>query len=206
MKKYFTLLAALITLLLLPFPKAQAHAQITGTFPKNSAVLADMPLEVWFEFDGNLTEIDGTEVNFVSLKDKSGRELAIQPSRVAGARIIAKIKDNSSSGEMRATYRVVSEDGHPVEGFITFSIQERQLVSSKPSVSKKKDATQANSSIQPSASQSSVAIPAVSKKPAILNVHSNHNFAQRHAHHFIEFAGSFALVGIWFLYERRRKK
>ncbi|MEI7541420.1 MAG: copper resistance CopC family protein, partial [Actinomycetes bacterium] len=122
MRKIFVSTALLAGLLFLQIPGAWAHAQTTATFPKNNAVLTTMPTEVWFEFDGNLTVLEGANVNTLVVKDESGKQLQETPANVAGSRIFSSIIHTAASGKITASFRVVSEDGHPVEGSIVFTV------------------------------------------------------------------------------------
>ena len=152
MRKLFISIAILVGLLFLQPPSAWAHAQLSDSYPKNNAVLQSMPTEVWIEFDGNLTEIDGANVNTLLVRDTSGKELQASRATVAGARIITKISNATGTGKIIASYRVVSEDGHPVEGAISFSIQGNELQSPSPSVSA--SSTKVHKETQPQVSPS----------------------------------------------------
>ena len=193
MKRLLTSTLILIGLLLLQTPNVFGHAQTSNSFPRNNAVLETMPAEVWFEFDCNLTEIDGTKINTLVVKDESGRQLQNSPVLVAGARIIATIKDLSASGKITAYYRVVSEDGHPVEGSIVFTVNGASTNTANAS----SDATQ---------KQTSEESPLQTQPTVAVNEHVNHNFFQVHTTHIIQFAVGFGVIGLWFIYDRRRKK
>jgi methionine-rich copper-binding protein CopC len=204
MKRLLTSTLIVIGLLLLQTPHVFGHAQTSNSFPRNNAVLETMPSKVWFEFDGNLTEIDGTKINTLVVKDESGRQLQNSPALVAGARIIATIKDLSASGKITAYYRVVSEDGHPVEGSIVFTVNGASTNTANPSSGSTKkptpsaaDATQIRTAEESSLqTQSAVAV----------DEHVNHNFFQVHTTHFIQFTVGFGVIGLWVIYDRRRKK
>ena len=199
-------IAVLVGLLFLQIPDACAHAQATATFPKNNAVLSTMPTQVWIEFDGNLTVLEGAKVNSLVIEDSKGKQLQETPAVVAGARIIASIIDTTASGKITATYRVVSEDGHPVEGSIVFTVLtgsvEATPASPRATANAKVQETRAEVSPTPSATPT----PDTTDVPVLVDKHRHHNFFQRHTNHFIQFGVGFAVIGIWFIYERRRKK
>ena len=205
-------IAVLVGLLFLQIPSAWAHAQTTATFPKNNAVLTTMPTQVWFEFDGNLTVLEGANVNSLVIKDATGKQLQETPAVVAGARIIASIIDTTASGKITAAYRVVSEDGHPVEGSIVFTVLtgSAEVTPASPRATTKAKAQETKAAVSPTATVSPTA--AVSPTPdatdgaVLVDEHRHHNFFQRHTDHFIQFGVGFAVIGIWFIYERRRKK
>ena len=210
--------AVLVGLLSLQIPGAWAHAQTTSTFPKNNSVLTTMPSEVWFEFDGNLTVLEGADVNRLLVQDSSGKQLQRSPAIVAGARIIATITNLSASGKITASYRVVSEDGHPVEGSIIFTVLSSSVEATTPaphtttkSEQQKNQATPtATKSATPTATKSATPTdelsPEATQKAIPVDEHLHHNFLQRHTDHFIQFGVGFAVIGLWFIYDRRRKK
>ncbi len=199
-------IAVLVGLLFLQIPGAWAHAQTTATFPKNNAVLTTMPTQVWIEFDGNLTVLEGANVNSLVVKDASGKQLQGTPAVVAGARIIASIIDTTASGKITAAYRVVSEDGHPVEGSIVFTVLTGSVEATpaSPRATAKAKAQETRAAVSPNAA---VSPTSDATDVAVLgDEHVHHNFFQRHTDHFIQFGVGFAVIGIWFIYERRRKK
>ena len=199
-------IAVLVGLLFLQIPGAWAHAQTTATFPKNNAVLTTMPTQVWIEFDGNLTVLEGANVNSLVVKDASGKQLQGTPAVVAGARIIASIIDTTASGKITAAYRVVSEDGHPVEGSIVFTVLTGSVEATtvSPRATAKANAQETKAAVSPTPTVSPT--PDATDGAVLVDEHVHHNFFQRHFDHFIEFAVGFAVIGIWFIYERRRKK
>ena len=199
-------IAVLVGLLFLQIPGAWAHAQTTATFPKNNAVLTTMPTEVWIEFDGNLTVLEGANVNTLVVKDEAGKALQETPAVVAGARIIASIIDIKASGKITATYRVVSEDGHPVEGSIVFTVLTGsvEVTPASPIATTKAKAQETKAAVSPTATVSPT--PDSTDGAVLVDEHLHHNFFQRHTDHFIQFGVGFAIIGIWFIYDRRRKK
>ncbi len=199
-------IAVLVGLLFLQIPGAWAHAQTTATFPKNNAVLTTMPTQVWFEFDGNLTVLEGANVNSLVIKDATGKQLQETPAVVAGARIIASIIDTTASGKITAAYRVVSEDGHPVEGSIVFTVLtgSAKVAPTSPRATTKAKAQETKAAVSPTATVSPT--PDATDVAVLVDEHFHHNFFQRHTDHFIQFGVGFAVIGIWFIYERRRKK
>lgn len=206
MRKVFISIAALVGLLFLQIPGAWAHAQTTATFPKNNAVLTTMPTQVWVEFDGNLTVLEGANVNSLVIKDVTGKQLQETPAVVAGARIIASIIDITTSGKITATYRVVSEDGHPVEGSIVFSVLTGSVEATpvSPRATAKANAQETKAVVSPTPTVSPT--PDATDVAVLVDEHVHHNFFQRHTDHFIQFGVGFAVIGIWFIYERRHKK
>ena len=75
------------------------------------------------EFDGNLISIADKQTNFLTVKNSKGRELSDGKAFVEGARVSVNLKDRSATGKIKVSWRVVSEDGHPVSSFFTFTVR-----------------------------------------------------------------------------------
>jgi methionine-rich copper-binding protein CopC len=102
---------------------AEAHGQFVSSNPKSGSVVAKLPKVVWVEFDGNLITIADKQTNFLTIKNSKGKELSAGKAFVGGARVSVKIKDRSATGRIKVSWRVVSEDGHPVSSFFTFTVR-----------------------------------------------------------------------------------
>ena len=118
MKKIFA--ATVVWIFLIPSP-ANAHAQFTSTFPKSKSVVKVWPSTVWVEFDGNLIDIKGATVNVLTVKDSSGRQVDVKDSAVSGSRLTVSTPRVPKPGVYKVSWRVVSEDGHPVSSGFSFS-------------------------------------------------------------------------------------
>jgi len=102
---------------------AQAHGSFVSSNPKPKSVVSKLPKLVWVEFDGNLITIADKQTNFLTVKNSKGRELSDGKAFVEGARVSVNIKDRSAAGKIKVSWRVVSEDGHPVSSFFTFIVR-----------------------------------------------------------------------------------
>ena len=193
-KSTFTL--ALLGLLFLPVSPASAHAQITSTSPARDAVLTEVPAEVMIEFDGNLTVIEDLSINVLKVFNYSGKQIDNGNTLVGGARLTVGITDRTGVGTFRVTYRVVSEDGHPVEGDFKFKVSAKGN-SAIPS---------ATSSAPPAPIAEPETNAVTNAAPLDLEI-SDHNesFISHHWIHIIEFAVVALLILIWWLVERRRR-
>jgi methionine-rich copper-binding protein CopC len=125
MRKFTSnLLTVLIATSLVFVPSgAGAHGQFVSSNPKSGSVIAKIPKVVWVEFDGNLITIADKQTNFLTVKNSKGRELSDGKVFVGGARVSVNIKDRSAAGKIKVSWRVVSEDGHPVSSFLTFNVR-----------------------------------------------------------------------------------
>ena len=125
MRKFTSsLLTILIATSLALIPSwAEAHGQFVSSNPKTGSTLSKLPKLVWVEFDGNLITIADKQTNFLTVKNSKGRELSDGKAFVGGARVSVNIKDRSATGKIKVSWRVVSEDGHPVTSFLTFTVR-----------------------------------------------------------------------------------
>ncbi len=104
-------------------PSAGAHASYSDSNPKARSVITKLPKLLWVEFDGNLITIADKQTNFLTVKNSKGKELSDGKAFLGGARISVNIKDRSATGTIKVSWRVVSEDGHPVSSFLTFTVR-----------------------------------------------------------------------------------
>ncbi|CAB4955493.1 MAG: hypothetical protein F2853_03540 [Actinobacteria bacterium] len=102
---------------------AAAHGQFVSSNPKANSVVAKVPKLVWVEFDGNLITIADKQTNFLTVKNSKGKELSDGEAFVSGARVSVNIKDRGANGKIKVSWRIVSEDGHPVSSYLTFTVR-----------------------------------------------------------------------------------
>ena len=108
-------------LALLSSPVASAHGEIVSTFPEQYSNATPIPAEVWIEFDGNLQTLDGQSINTIDVVDATGLTVSYGDPVIEGGKISTKLSGQSAPGVFTVNYRIVSEDGHPVEGSYTFN-------------------------------------------------------------------------------------
>lgn len=97
---------------------ASAHSKLVSSTPQDGAVLETAPALVEFTFDEEL--LDGTTV--ISINDDRGNPIATTPVEPTGTTISAPWPDGAGVGTFQVAYRIVSADGHPVSGAITFQV------------------------------------------------------------------------------------
>lgn len=102
---------------------ARAHAEITKTSPTKNAILTQPPKSVWIEFGESLLTLDTKVVNTLTVTNSKGKRVDKSPTIISGARATTKILGALKKGKYLVTYRVVSEDGHPVKGSYYFSVK-----------------------------------------------------------------------------------
>lgn len=106
--------------LILSSPTSFAHGHIVTSYPLMDSVSSPTPSQVWIEFDGQLQQIEGEVVNTLKVTDSTGLVVSSEEAVIEGAKISTQVSDQSVGGVFTVQYRIVSEDGHPVEGIYTF--------------------------------------------------------------------------------------
>jgi copper transport protein len=94
---------------------ALAHAALVSAEPADGSVVAQAPKIAQLRFNEDVTPAA------VSLIDAEGttREVSFRPD---GQSILVTLPDHLPRGTQVLSYRVVSEDGHPVAGSLMFSV------------------------------------------------------------------------------------
>jgi copper resistance protein C len=160
------LAATASVLALMPSP-ALAHATLVSSTPRQAERLAQLPDEVTFEFN---QDISAPAYVIVTAPDDS--------SVTAGApdveaRVVTQSLTDGPDGTYTMAYRAVSEDGQPVTGEITFTVGAADNA-----------ATPAPSSAASSAASPSPAASAARKpddRAGAASVQIDGPFARRHA-------------------------
>lgn len=96
---------------------ASAHATLVSTDPAEGAVLAEGPSVVTFTFDESVQLVPMGLLAF----DASGEPVDIDAS-ASGAAVEGDLPDELADGTYVITWRVVSNDGHPIAGSLTFHV------------------------------------------------------------------------------------
>jgi len=101
---------------------AFAHGEMVQAFPAADSNVLTAPIEVAIEFDGKLQIIGSTNVNSIEVTDSEGQIISSPTAVVDGNRISTRLQLTDITGLVSVHYRIVSEDGHPVEGDYSFSV------------------------------------------------------------------------------------
>lgn len=110
-----TAFAALILALGLAVP-AHAHASLLGTDPAEGAVLANPPTQLTLRFDEPISLPDKA----IQLFDASGA--AVPANAAASDTTVTVTVPDELSGSYLLAWRVISADGHPVAGSLSFAV------------------------------------------------------------------------------------
>ena len=133
-KKLQALLALSIVFASFINPSAHAHTSLELSTPSNKQSIEFMPTELSATFDEDLIEIEGEVVNTLELQRADGTNYLLSAATIAGPIVSAKVGDGEyPAGSYILKYRVVSADGHPVSGEISFSTQSATTIGAMPS-------------------------------------------------------------------------
>jgi methionine-rich copper-binding protein CopC len=98
---------------------ASAHNVLVGSTPAKGASLATGPTEIRFDFNAPVR--NGPNTIIVTSADGSHWERS-QNATVDGNSVFTKVAPLGPAGVYTASYRIISADGHPVSGDITFTL------------------------------------------------------------------------------------
>lgn len=104
---------------------ALAHAALLETDPTDGASLETAPATITFRFN----EVVGNAAVAVTAPD--GSSVSVSDVAAVDREVKATVADADQRGQYSASYRVVSADGHPVEGTITYTVTTGREVEQK---------------------------------------------------------------------------
>ncbi|WP_410816876.1 copper resistance protein CopC [Micromonospora sp. 050-3] len=109
---------AVLVAVLIPASPAWAHNSLKTATPARDATLSSAPAEVTLEF---MQRLDPAFTTIV-LTDAAKRKLPTGAPVVTGAKSTVQVTDTLPNGTYTVAYRVVSVDGHPVQGSYPFTV------------------------------------------------------------------------------------
>lgn len=125
-------LAGLLTFVTLP---ALAHAQLVESSPKANQTLTASPSEFRLFFSDELIDL-GPASNWLKVENSQG--VVVSTDWVLnGNQLSAKPTQALKPGKYQLTWRVLSEDGHPIQGNYEFTVASALLVLQKTSHNQK---------------------------------------------------------------------
>jgi len=116
-RKIFALVILFVSI---SFP-AFGHSSLVSSTPAKDAVLTEFPSEVSLTFNESLLEIGAENPNKVEVVNSMGDVLS-GASKVSGPVVSVPVQITGND-EYRVSYRVVSADGHVIEGSYSFNVQ-----------------------------------------------------------------------------------
>jgi methionine-rich copper-binding protein CopC len=125
MNKFAKLIAAIALAIagVLPAQSAFAHTELESSNPEANSVIGAAPEVISLTFGEKLMVIEGEpEANQVQVTDSSKVRVDNGDFQVNGEVLTVSLKPGLADDTYMATYRVVSEDGHPIEGVLEFEV------------------------------------------------------------------------------------
>lgn len=133
---------------------AFAHDQLIATVPQDGAALTDGPTEVTLTFSDDVLTV-GTEV---IVADGDGRHWVAGTPEANGADVTVPLTEALPEGGYEVRWRVVSGDGHPISGRLTFTVGDAQPLGDLPAVVTETDApTDADTASEAASTNSAIA-------------------------------------------------
>ncbi|CAB4657606.1 MAG: hypothetical protein F2704_02165 [Actinobacteria bacterium] len=119
--RHLRLLALTTLLLALQTVPASAHGDLISSSPQSDSTVVALPASVVLEFDGDLIDL-GKGENSITVEDSAGVQIDNKDSKVAGRKLEVTLSKTTPVGKFHVTFRIVSEDGHPVTGEYYFQV------------------------------------------------------------------------------------
>ena len=126
-------LLALTFLLVMYALPVNAHSALVSSVPAADATVVDFPMEVVLNFNEELMIVGDENPNKVEVFDSQGA-LVSGGTVVKGASIAAPV-GITGNGLFNVKYRVVSKDGHVVEGSYSFNVESPIAIASPMPIS-----------------------------------------------------------------------
>lgn len=121
-KMKFSMFMVIVSLFLFLFPSIfSAHAYIKKSTPLENEVLEHAPKAIMIQFDETIQPA----FNSIKVFDSDGKRVDKKNGRIDPKQpsiLRSGLKQNLPDGTYRVKWKVVSSDGHPVEGVIPFQI------------------------------------------------------------------------------------
>ena len=118
---------------------ANAHADLVSSYPQAGQRLAELPKYVEVKFNESLIQLAKTKVNVIEVRDSSGVQIDDGKSVTSGPVVKVNLNMRTVHGEVRVNWRVVSGDGHPLDGSFKFDVGSTIVPTAKAPVIAKKE-------------------------------------------------------------------
>lgn len=159
-----TALLALGILTLTGLAPARAHDELVSSNPASGQVLEAAPDQLELVYSGDIMELEGA--NQVRVTDSKGQEVQQGEPKVQGKTLTQRLTASDQADETyTVTWRVVSSDGHPIQGRLSYSTGAGASSSPSASVS---PSSQADQSAQAGKQQWAETLPDLAKWSILL--------------------------------------
>ena len=115
--------AAIFFAALMPATGASAHAELETSNPEANSVIGAAPAVVSLTFGEKLMVVGSEkDANQVQVTNGTNDRVDNGDYQVTGEVLTVSLKPDLADDTYKVTYRVVSEDGHPIEGVYEFEV------------------------------------------------------------------------------------
>lgn len=111
---------SLLIAITIPAPSF-AHTEFVSSNPAAGSLVESWPTEISVIFNEDLINVGNEKSNFLVVNNAAGDQISSDDEVVIGSEIKVSLDSNTIKGPVLVYYRVVSADGHPVEGEYTFN-------------------------------------------------------------------------------------
>jgi len=126
MKLIASLIISVVVAFLNP-SEASAHAELINSDPAAGAVLTNWPTSISLTFNEDLKSIGSEKGNFVVVNNAVGDQVSADDEKLEGSTIKVSLDQNTVEGPVLVYYRVISADGHAVEGEYAFKFGKESI-------------------------------------------------------------------------------
>ncbi|MEW1809054.1 copper resistance protein CopC [Pseudarthrobacter sp. NPDC080039] len=107
---------------------AHAHDVLVSSDPANGSTVSTVPAKVGLTFDHTPIAIN----SIVRVQDATGADQADGPVSIVDNHVSQPVKPDAPNGTYTVVWRVVSSDGHPIEGTFNFTAGTATATSPSP--------------------------------------------------------------------------
>lgn len=151
MKRTIAILASATVLWAVGSTSAFAHSGLTSSTPVDGAIVTEAPAAITFTFDEELL----ADADSISVNAADGTNVVSAKVQPVGNTVELPWPADLANGDYQVAYRVVSADGHPVTGAISFSFVGSPIASNSPIA----EPSASQGSVMPIAEPSGSAVP-----------------------------------------------
>lgn len=112
--------AALAAGNLLGMNPAAAHDELVATNPADGATLTEAPASLELTYSGDIMDVDGA--NQVRVTNAAGESVTDGAPDIDGKVVTQDLATAAADDTYTVTWRVVSSDGHPIQGTFTYTV------------------------------------------------------------------------------------
>jgi len=139
---------------------ASAHDTLVASDPADGSTVETLPAELTLTYSAEL--IDAGTGTAVAVTSPSGADVTAGSPTVSGAVVTVPLAEPAEAGAYTVTWRVVSSDGHPVDGTYAFTVTAPSTPIPSAEPTRTPDVTATPS---PSDTASETPVPAESEDP-----------------------------------------